>query len=97
MIVTVLLGVWFTVLQAEEYHAASFAISDGVFGSLFFVITGFHGLHVLVGTTFLAVGLVRTILYHFSKGHNHVGLEVAIWYWHFVDVVWVFLFIFVYW
>lgn len=97
LVVTVLLGVWFTLLQAEEYYSASFTISDGAFGSLFFVITGFHGIHVLIGTMFLLVGLVRTILYHFSKGHNHVGLEVAIWYWHFVDVVWVFLFIFVYW
>ena len=97
LLVTVLLGGWFTLLQAEEYYRASFTISDGVYGSLFFVITGFHGLHVLIGTAFLLVGLVRTRLYHFSKGHNHVGLEVAIWYWHFVDVVWVFLFIFVYW
>nr|CAA55093.1 cytochrome oxidase III [Lasaea sp.] len=95
--ITVILGCWFTLLQAEEYHSASFTISDGSYGSLFFVMTGFHGMHVLIGTLFLLVGLVRTIRYHFSVGHNHVGLEVAIWYWHFVDVVWVFLFIFVYW
>ena len=76
--ITVLLGAWFTLLQAEEYYRASFTISDGTYGSLFFVITGFHGLHVLIGTAFLTVGLVRTILFHFSKGHNHVGLEVAI-------------------
>lgn len=97
LILTVLLGVWFTCLQGEEYYRASFAISDGAYGSLFFVITGFHGIHVLIGTVFLFVGLIRTIIFHFSKAHNHVGLEVAIWYWHFVDVVWVFLFIFVYW
>lgn len=97
LVVTVLLGSWFTGLQLEEYLTASFTISDGSYGSLFFVITGFHGIHVLIGTMFLLVGLVRTVIYHFSKGHNHVGLEVAIWYWHFVDVVWIFLFIFVYW
>nr|YP_009108161.1 cytochrome c oxidase subunit III [Panopea globosa]AIU56070.1 cytochrome c oxidase subunit III [Panopea globosa] len=97
LVVTVVLGAYFSVLQFEEYVSASFCISDGVYGSIFFVMTGFHGLHVLIGTMFLIVGLVRTYFNHFVKGHNHFGLEAAIWYWHFVDVVWIFLFIFVYW
>lgn len=93
---TVLLGLYFTVLQAYEYLEATFTISDAVYGSTFFVATGFHGLHVIIGTTFLAVCLYRHLQLHFSPYH-HFGFEAAAWYWHFVDVVWLFLYISIYW
>nr|YP_010282283.1 cytochrome c oxidase subunit III [Layahima weiweii]UHM24946.1 cytochrome c oxidase subunit 3 [Layahima weiweii] len=93
---TSLLGIYFTALQAYEYMEAPFTIADSVYGSTFFVATGFHGLHVLIGTTFLIVCLVRHINYHFSSNH-HFGFEAAAWYWHFVDVVWLFLYISIYW
>nr|AHG06434.1 cytochrome c oxidase subunit III [Nemertopsis sp. WYS-2013] len=96
LFVTVFLGVYFTFLQVGEYYDASFSISDSVFGSVFFVATGFHGFHVLVGSTFLMVCLFRVMSYHFSDGH-HFGFEAAAWYWHFVDVVWLFLYLCVYW
>nr|AXI98538.1 cytochrome c oxidase subunit 3 [Metacrangonyx dhofarensis] len=96
MFVTVLLGLYFTVLQIFEYYEASFCISDSVYGTVFFVATGFHGLHVIVGSLFLGVNLVRLMSGQFSMGH-HFGMEAAIWYWHFVDVVWLFLFVFIYW
>jgi cytochrome c oxidase subunit 3 len=93
---TVLLGIYFSILQAYEYVEASFSIADAVYGSTFFISTGFHGLHVLIGTTFLIVCLIRHIKYHFSNNH-HFGFEAAAWYWHFVDVVWLFLYISLYW
>nr|QHD46972.1 cytochrome c oxidase subunit 3 [Phylloscopus schwarzi] len=93
---TVLLGFYFTALQAMEYYEAPFSISDGVYGSTFFVATGFHGLHVIIGSTFLLVCLIRLIKYHFTSGH-HFGFEAAAWYWHFVDVVWLFLYVSIYW
>nr|WKK49863.1 cytochrome c oxidase subunit 3 [Thaumatocrinus sp. JL223] len=93
---TVVLGLYFTVLQAWEYYDAPFSISDGVYGSTFFVATGFHGLHVIIGTTFLSVCLFRLVSYHFSNYH-HFGFEAAAWYWHFVDVVWLFLYVSIYW
>jgi len=93
---TVTLGVYFTILQGGEYFEASFNIRDGVFGSVFFVATGFHGLHVLIGSTFLIVCLIRVVRFHFSEGH-HFGFEAAAWYWHFVDVVWLFLYLCIYW
>nr|YP_007317445.1 cytochrome c oxidase subunit III [Halicryptus spinulosus]CBK55558.1 cytochrome oxidase subunit III [Halicryptus spinulosus] len=96
LFLTVGLGVYFSTLQAFEYYQASFAISDSVYGSTFFVATGFHGLHVLIGTTFLMVCLGRHLFFHFSPGH-HYGFEAAAWYWHFVDVVWLFLFVSIYW
>nr|YP_009092240.1 cytochrome c oxidase subunit III [Scutopus ventrolineatus]AHI45703.1 cytochrome c oxidase subunit III [Scutopus ventrolineatus] len=96
LFLTVLLGLYFTGLQASEYYEASFSISDGIYGSTFFVATGFHGLHVLIGTTFLLVCLIRLYANHFSTGH-HFGSEAAAWYWHFVDVVWLFLFLSIYW
>lgn len=96
LVITILLGVYFTNLQLGEYMEVRFSISDRVYGSTFFVATGFHGIHVLIGTMFLIVILGRTIYLHFSRDH-HVGLEAAIWYWHFVDVVWIFLFIWIYW
>nr|YP_006575996.1 cytochrome c oxidase subunit III [Tropisternus sp. BYU-CO166]ACZ58510.1 cytochrome c oxidase subunit III [Tropisternus sp. BYU-CO166] len=96
LILTVLLGLYFTALQAYEYIEAPFCISDSVYGSCFFMATGFHGLHVIIGTTFLAVCLYRHYKNHFSSIH-HFGFEAAAWYWHFVDVVWLFLYISIYW
>nr|YP_010593059.1 cytochrome c oxidase subunit III [Aparapotamon gracilipedum]WAB69726.1 cytochrome c oxidase subunit 3 [Aparapotamon gracilipedum] len=93
---TIILGIYFTSLQAFEYMEAAFAIADSVFGSTFFVATGFHGLHVIIGTTFLFVCFFRLFNCHFSSNH-HLGFEAAAWYWHFVDVVWLFLYIFIYW
>jgi cytochrome c oxidase subunit 3 len=93
---TVLLGGYFTLLQAGEYLDTSFSIADRIYGSSFFVATGFHGLHVLIGSSFLAVCLCRISGHHFSIGH-HFGFEAAAWYWHFVDVVWIFLYICIYW
>jgi len=92
---TIGLGIIFTLCQIYEYLNASFQINDGIFGTTFYMTTGFHGLHVLIGTIFLSVMLYRQTLYHFTATH-HVGLEGAIWYWHFVDVVWLFLYAFMY-
>nr|YP_010573831.1 cytochrome c oxidase subunit III [Metacrinus rotundus]UZH93090.1 cytochrome c oxidase subunit 3 [Metacrinus rotundus] len=96
LFLTAILGFYFTALQAWEYFDSSFTISDGVYGSTFFVATGFHGLHVIIGTTFLLVCFFRLVSYHFSNSH-HFGFEAAAWYWHFVDVVWLFLYISIYW
>ena len=93
---TVLLGIYFTLLQGIEYYEASFTFADRVYGSTFFIATGFHGLHVIVGTIFLAVVLFRHIDCQFSATH-HFGFEAAAWYWHFVDVVWLFLYLVLYW
>lgn len=93
---TVILGIYFTILQAYEYIEASFSIADAVYGSTFYMATGFHGLHVLIGTTFLLVCLIRHVKFHFSRTH-HFGFEAAAWYWHFVDVVWLFLYVTIYW
>nr|QFQ01310.1 cytochrome coxidase subunit III [Paralebbeus jiaolongi] len=93
---TVLLGVYFSALQAVEYLEAPFSIADSVYGATFFVATGFHGLHVLIGSSFLLVCLARMFMCHFSEKH-HFGFEAAAWYWHFVDVVWLFLYVSIYW
>nr|UAM92220.1 cytochrome c oxidase subunit 3 [Branchinecta gaini] len=93
---TIVLGVYFTFLQGVEYIEATFSIADSIYGSTFFVATGFHGLHVIVGTTFLFICLMRHLRCHFSAEH-HFGFEAAAWYWHFVDVVWLFLYISIYW
>nr|YP_001434580.1 cytochrome c oxidase subunit III [Asymmetron sp. A TK-2007]BAF76611.1 cytochrome c oxidase subunit 3 [Asymmetron sp. A TK-2007] len=93
---TVILGLYFTGLQAWEYYEAPFTIADGIYGSTFFVATGFHGLHVIIGSTFLLVCLIRQYLYHYTSSH-HFGFEAAAWYWHFVDVVWLFLYVCIYW
>ena len=92
---TVILGFCFTLLQIYEYQHASFSFSDHIYGSVFYMATGFHGFHVLVGTIFLAVCLFRGKRGHFNKEH-HFGFEAAAWYWHFVDVVWLFLFAAIY-
>jgi len=94
--VTIFLGAYFTLLQLGEYRILDYAIRDRVYGSTFFLMTGFHGAHVLIGTAFLFVCYARSLIGHFSKDH-HLGLEFAAWYWHFVDVVWIFLFISIYW
>jgi len=86
---TVLYGVFFTFIQGYEYCFSNYSINDGVFGSLFFLLTGFHGIHVIIGTIFLIVCLYRQIEYHFTRQH-HVGLELGILYWHMVDAIWLF-------
>nr|YP_009658969.1 cytochrome c oxidase subunit III [Altica fragariae]QCC71332.1 cytochrome c oxidase subunit 3 [Altica fragariae]QCC71345.1 cytochrome c oxidase subunit 3 [Altica fragariae]QCP68667.1 cytochrome c oxidase subunit 3 [Altica fragariae] len=96
LIFTVLLGIYFSILQGYEYLEAPFSIADSIYGSSFFMATGFHGLHVLIGSTFLLICLIRHFLNHFSYWH-HFGFEAAAWYWHFVDVVWLFLYISIYW
>lgn len=94
-IFTVLLAIVFTFFQGVEYTVSSFTISDGTFGTCFYFGTGFHGIHVIIGTIFLAVGLWRVYAYHLTTDH-HLGLESAILYWHFVDIVWLFLYVSVY-
>lgn len=96
LVFTVLLAIIFTALQGFEYITAPFTISDSVYGSCFYMATGFHGFHVMVGTLFLIVCFCRLNLNHFTREH-HFGFEAAAWYWHFVDIVWLFLFITVYW
>jgi cytochrome c oxidase subunit III len=92
---TVLLGLTFTGVQAYEYSHAAFKYSGHIYGATFFMATGFHGAHVIIGTIFLAVCLWRTYRGHFTP-QQHLGFEFAAWYWHFVDVVWLFLFAAIY-
>ena len=94
--ITVLLGVFFSTLQVYEYSHASFGFTEGIYPSTFFMATGFHGFHVVIGTIFLAVCWYRTVKGHFTP-NSHFGFEAAAWYWHFVDVVWLFLFVSIYW
>nr|YP_004857867.1 cytochrome c oxidase subunit III [Protantigius superans]ADN43198.1 cytochrome c oxidase subunit III [Protantigius superans] len=96
LLITILLGIYFSILQAYEYMEASFSIADSIYGSTFFMATGFHGIHVIIGTMFLLICLIRHNNNHFSMNH-HFGFEAAAWYWHFVDVVWLFLYISIYW
>jgi len=93
---TVVLGVLFTALQVYEYSHAAFGFSDGIYSSTFYMATGFHGAHVIIGTTFLLVCWFRARRDQFTADH-HFGFEAAAWYWHFVDVVWLFLFVCIYW
>lgn len=99
LVLTVSLGILFLCLQATEYHEAytemGLTLKSGVYGATFFMLTGFHGMHVLVGTIMLFVMLVRSIKGHFTP-ERHFAFEAAAWYWHFVDVVWLILFVFVY-
>ena len=94
--ITVLLGIAFTGFQVFEYYNTQFGFKDTIFASTFFMATGFHGFHVLIGTIFLIVCWWRCRKGHFTPA-SHFGFEAAAWYWHFVDVVWLFLFISVYW
>ncbi|WP_313464903.1 cytochrome c oxidase subunit 3, partial [Achromobacter sp.] len=97
---TVILGFIFVACQAAEYHHAytelNLKFNSGAYGSLFYMLTGFHGFHVILGATMLTVILIRLIRGHFTADH-HFGFEGAAWYWHFVDVVWLGLYLFVYW
>ena len=95
LVYTIILAIIFTAFQGVEYTVSSFTISDGTYASCFYFGTGFHGLHVMIGTAFLWVGLWRLLAYHLTENH-HLGLESGILYWHFVDVVWLFLYISVY-
>jgi len=95
LVLTVVLGMLFTALQAYEYAHASFSFGGSIYGATFFMATGFHGFHVLVGTIFLLVCLFRAMKGHFTP-QQHFGFEAAAWYWHFVDVVWLFLFAAIY-
>ena len=95
LILSIALGALFTVFQAYEYAHASFSFSGNIYGASFFMATGFHGFHVIIGTIFLAVCLARALKGHFTP-NQHLGFEAAAWYWHFVDVVWLFLFAAVY-
>jgi cytochrome c oxidase subunit 3 len=91
LILTLILGVTFTCVQAWEYSHAPFGFKGSIYGATFFMATGFHGFHVIIGTIFLLVCLIRVEKGHFTPKH-HLGFEFAAWYWHFVDVVWLFLF-----
>lgn len=93
--ITIILGIVFSFYQYKEYERCSFTIRDSVYGSIFFISTGFHGLHVLIGTVFLIINLFRLILNNYSSLH-HFGFEAAAWYWHFVDIVWLFLYLLIY-
>jgi cytochrome c oxidase subunit III len=95
LVLTILLGMCFTLVQAIEYSHAGFAYSGNIYGATFFMATGFHGFHVIIGTIFLIVCLVRAQLGQFTPT-KHLGFEFAAWYWHFVDVVWLFLFASIY-
>ena len=96
LFVTVVLGFLFLSTQAYEYAHAAFKLTDGIYPSTFFLATGFHGFHVLIGACFLTVCFFRARAGHFTTD-RHISFEAAAWYWHFVDVVWLFLFCWVYW
>src|SRR5262249_45584742 len=97
---TILLGITFLLTQAHEYTIAymdkGLTLGSGIYGTTFFMLTGFHALHVTVGTIMLIVIFFRILKRHFDK-HSHFAFEAVAWYWHFVDVVWLMLFVFVYW
>lgn len=95
LVLAIALGALFTIFQVYEYGHAAFGFSGNIYGGIFFMATGFHGFHVLIGTIFLGVCLIRAMKGHFTP-ENHIGFEAAAWYWHFVDVVWLFLFAAVY-
>jgi len=96
LLYTIYLALFFTFLQYFEYRVAYFNISDSVYGTVFYMTTGLHGSHVLIGTIFLIVCLIRLLNHQFTRTH-HLGFECAAWYWHFVDIVWIFVYFFIYW
>nr|AGI04239.1 cytochrome c oxidase subunit 3 [Pediculus schaeffi] len=96
LIITIMLGLVFLVFQYMEYKSSTFSIADSSFGSLFFMMTGFHGIHVCVGVLFIIISTLRLNFYHLNSNH-HLGFEMSSWYWHFVDVVWLFLYLTLYW
>lgn len=96
IILTIFLGIYFTLLQLFEYMERFFCFYDSLYGRIFFLATGFHGLHVIIGTTILIIVSFRVFFGNFRINH-HIGVEISRWYWHFVDVVWLFLFCCIYW
>nr|AKM69970.1 cytochrome oxidase subunit III [Thripsaphis sp. YW-2015] len=96
LLLTIILSVYFLYLQKIEYNEATFTFSDSIFGSSFYMATGFHGLHVIIGTLFLTLNLMRMLKMHFSFLH-HISFELAAWYWHFIDIIWLFLYMTFYW
>nr|YP_010944869.1 cytochrome c oxidase subunit III [Japanagallia turriformis]WMC21081.1 cytochrome c oxidase subunit III [Japanagallia turriformis] len=96
MVITIMLGLYFSFLQFYEYYESPFSMSDSIYGSTFFMSTGFHGIHVIIGTVFIIVSTLRINKLHMSNEH-HIGFEASAWYWHFVDVVWLFLYMLIYW
>nr|YP_009708261.1 cytochrome c oxidase subunit III [Paracolopha morrisoni]QEV85460.1 cytochrome c oxidase subunit III [Paracolopha morrisoni] len=96
MNLTIILSIYFLILQMIEYKQATFTFSDSIFGSSFYMATGFHGLHVLIGTLYLLINLIRLIKNQISFIH-HISFELAAWYWHFIDIIWLFLYMTFYW
>nr|DBA43551.1 TPA_asm: COX3 [Bombus difficillimus] len=95
LLMTIILGIYFNIMQIFEYYNSFFCINDSIYGSIFFLSTGFHGMHVLMGTLMLMYSLIRMMNNHFSSIH-HINFEFSIWYWHFVDVIWLFIYMFYY-
>lgn len=94
--ITIFLGIYFSILQYFEYKEAHFSFNDRIFGSIFFIATGFHGIHVIIGTIFLIISHLRLSKNHISIIH-HLNFDLSSWYWHFVDVIWLILYILIYW
>jgi len=94
--ITIILGIYFSILQIIEYYELNFSIADSIYGSTFFLTTGFHGIHVIIGTIFIISSTIRINNLQISNIH-HVGYETSAWYWHFVDIVWLFLYLSIYW
>nr|QHF16908.1 cytochrome c oxidase subunit III [Therioaphis trifolii] len=96
MNLTIILSIYFLILQMIEYNEATFTFSDSIFGSSFYMATGFHGMHVIIGTIFLLMNMIRMIKMHMSFLH-HISFELAAWYWHFIDIIWLLLYMTFYW
>nr|BCR02923.1 cytochrome oxidase subunit 3 [Riccardoella reaumuri] len=96
MFMTIMLGLTFSLLQLMEYYQAPFSMSDSIYSSTFFLSTGFHGLHVIIGSIFLMVTFIRMLKNSINKNHM-ISFEFSAWYWHFVDIVWLFLYLSIYW
>lgn len=94
--ITLTIGVYFSLLQIIEYIQSEFSINDSSYGNIFFIATGFHGIHVLIGSTFILINIIN-IKKIFITNKQHIGFELSAWYWHFVDIVWLFLYLSIYW